>query len=146
MAKARIKTTMQKDYFGTGNEKEITFDDGRVYRIKSSAQKDYFGDGQELEMYEVTDTNKNKPKYVYTTTKDATIWIFLSKLFALLAILSLAIPPIFIIAGWHDFPILGWLICIIVLPCIFMALADGVWDYMIKHKGLDKHEVKDDEQ
>mgnify|MGYP004688897527 FL=1 len=43
MAKGRIRTTMQKDYFGTGNEKEITMDDGRVYRIKSTMQKDYFG-------------------------------------------------------------------------------------------------------
>lgn len=50
MAKARIRTTMQKDYFGTGNEKEITMDDGRVYRIKSTVQKDYFGNGQELEI------------------------------------------------------------------------------------------------
>lgn len=144
MAKARIKTTMQKDYFGTGNEKEITFDDGRVYRIKSSAQKDYFGDGQELEMYEVTDTSKNKPKYVYTTTKNVKGWWFLFKLLAVLALLILAAPPILIIAGWHDFPILGWPICMLLSPT-FLVLADCIWDYMIKHKGLDKHEVKDDE-
>lgn len=145
MAKARIKTTMQKDYFGTGNEKEITFDDGRVYRIKSSAQKDYFGNGQELEMYEVTDTSKHKPKYVYTTTENAKGWCLLTKLLGLLAILSIGMPPILIITGWHDFPILGWPICVLVLPIIFLTLADAVWDYLIKYKGLDKHEVKDDE-
>lgn len=131
MAKGRIRTTMQKDYFGTGNEKEITMDDGRTYRIKSTMQKDYFGDGQELEIYEVGNTNNDGLKI--RNVKNPFLSL-IQKIFAILSILIVMFPIFMFLSGLNErvsdicaiivIPGLCWFI----LPFVFIILADVLAD------------------
>lgn len=135
MAKGRIRTTMQKDYFGTGNEKEITMDDGRVYRIKSTMQKDYFGNGQELEIYEVGKNSGNEFRVV-EVTHSKTLSI-LQCIFKILALVSLIFPFIRIFAFKdYDVSILCWGLCIFVVPWVFIYLSSlmGELDYDLYEK------------
>ncbi len=58
-------------------------------RIRTTMQKDYFGDGQELEIYEVGNTNNNGLKI--RNVKNPFLSV-IQKIFAILSILIVMFP------------------------------------------------------
>lgn len=137
MAKGRIRTTMQKDYFGNGNEREITFDNGKTYRIRSTMQKDYFGGGQEVEIYESGQNNTSSNGGYLSCFTFTGVWALVYGVFLRLWILFLYIFPvccIFIEPLWDYIPI-AMIGCWVVGLFITALIAEGPILYLAKKAG-----------
>ncbi len=81
---ARIKSTMTKNVYGDGYEKEITLDNGETYIIRNSVKKNIYGDGYEQEIVKKESTsNANQP--IFTT-----LFELISVVFGIIAVIGLA--------------------------------------------------------
>lgn len=80
---ARIKSTMTKNVYGDGYEKEITLDNGEQYIVRNSMRKNIYGDGYEQEIVKKESTsNTNQP--IFTT-----LFELIAVVFGIIAVIGL---------------------------------------------------------
>ena len=53
---SKIRTTCERDVYGSGYKQEITFDNGKSYKIQTNAERDPYGSGNTKEIVDTEAT------------------------------------------------------------------------------------------
>lgn len=80
---ARIKSTMTKNVYGDGYEKEITLDNGEQYIVRNSMRKNIYGDGYEQEIVKKDSTSDSQPLFTM-------LFELIAVVFGIIAVIGLA--------------------------------------------------------
>lgn len=85
---AKIRNTYTPNVWGGGNEKEITLDNGDIYRIRNTYIPNVWGEGNEQEIVKVSSSNSHYiPHSNRWTIKDT-----IGSIVVILFLLGAAIP------------------------------------------------------